>query len=200
MQEHPYAALLTEEQKALLADIFARNRARFGHDAFRMEADPDDDEPQSQEDDAPTEDDPEDKDDAPADENDEPADDFDADRALKKIRKLNSENRNLRKAKEQAEEKAKGSDEKDTRIKALEAENLRIRIGAKHGLPDELIDRLKGDTEEDILADAEKLLAVMAGKKPPTDRPKARLRGGTDPDEEPEETDPRKLAALIPRR
>lgn len=125
---------------------------------------------------------------------------FDADRALDKIRKLNSENKNLREAKKKAEEEAATVGDKDKRIKALEAENLRIRIGAKHGLPDALIDRLKGDTEEEILADAEQLLAVVAGKRPPTNKPKERLRGGTEPAEEPEETDPRKLAALIPRR
>lgn len=153
----------------------------------------------SDQDDTGGDDEPQEGDDGAQDdgEDDEP---FDPDRALRKIRKLNSENENLRKAKKAAEEKAAGSDEKDTRIKALEAENLRIRVGARNGLPDELIDRLKGDTEEEILADAEKLLAVMAGKKVPTRRPKEALRGGGDPVIEPEETDPRKLAALIPRQ
>ncbi len=190
MKDNPFVSLLTPEQRGTLAGIFDRNRSRFGHDVFRMEDDDPDDQPK----DEPTQEDGADA------EDDEPSEKFDPDRALEKIRKLNSENKNLREAKKAAEEKAAGSDEKDTRIKALEAENLRIRIGAKHGLPDELIDRLKGDTEDDILADAEKLLAVMAGKKPPTQRPKERPRGGTEPDEEPEETDPRKLAAKIPRR
>jgi len=31
-------------------------------------------------------------------------------------------------------------------------------------------------------------------------RPKERLRGGSEPDEDVEETDPRKLAAMLPRR
>lgn len=140
-------------------------------------------------------------DDADGDKDDDPNDDdFDPARALEKIRKLNSENKNLRDAKKAAEEKAAGTDEKDTRIQALEAENLRIRIGARHGLPDELIDRLKGNTEEEILADAEKLLALVSGKQAPTQRPKEALRGGGQPGVEPEETDPRKLAARIPRR
>lgn len=131
----------------------------------------------------------------------EPDDGFDAARALEKIRKLNSENKNLRDAKKKAEEEAAAGGEKDTRIKALEAENLRIRIGARNGLPDELIDRLKGDTEEEILKDAEKLLGLVTGKKPPTQRPKEALRGGADPSAaEPDEMDPRKLAAQIPRR
>lgn len=131
---------------------------------------------------------------------DDSEDDFDPGRALSKIKKLNSENRQLRQAKKDAEAKAAGADEKDTQITALKAENLRIRIGARHGLPDELIDRLKGDTEEEILADAEKLLTLVAGRKAPTPRPKEALRGGGKPDAEPEETDPRKLAALIPRQ
>lgn len=129
----------------------------------------------------------------------EAGEDFDANRALEKIRKLNSENRNLREAKKAAEQEAAGATEADQRIKALEAENLRIRIGARNGLPDELIDRLRGDTEEEILADAEKLLGIVAGRKPPTRRPNESLRGGTQPSQEPDETDPRKLAASIPR-
>lgn len=128
-------------------------------------------------------------------------DKFDPERALEKIRKLNSENKNLRDAKKSAEEKAAGSSEKDTRIKALEAENLRIRIGARHGLPDELIDRLKGDTEEDILADAEKLLGLVSTRKvPPTRRPAERPGTGTQPDAPTEETDVRKLGARMFQR
>ena len=149
----------------------------------------------------PEGDDPDDQDgdDPGEDEGDEP---FDAARALKKIHKANAEATALRKRARAAEAKAATSNEKDQRITALEAEKLRIRIGYRHGLPDELIDRLQGTTEEEILADAEKLLgAITAGKKPsPTQRPKEALRGGSKPDEEPEETDPRKLAALVPRR
>lgn len=138
--------------------------------------------------------------DTPDDDKDGP-EPFNADRALEKIRKLNSENRNLREAKKAAEDKAAGSDDKDKRITALEAEKLRIRIGYRNGLPDELIDRLQGTTEEEILADAEKLLGAITGsKKPdPSRRPKEALGGGSKPDTEPEETDPRKLAARVPR-
>lgn len=125
------------------------------------------------------------------------ADKFDPDRALEKIRKLNSENRSLREAKKAAEEKAASVDEKDQRIQALEAENLRIRIGARHGLPDELIDRLRGDSEEEILADAEKLLSLVARKAPPTAKPTERLAGGGDPTVEPEEKDLDKLAGRM---
>ena len=143
--------------------------------------------------------------DAPLEGDDAPEDDagkFDPEKTLEKIRKLNSEATNLRKRTKAAEEKAAGSDEKDTRITALVAENLRIRIGAKHGLPEGLIDRLKGDTEEEILADAEKLLALVASptKRPPGGRPNENLRGGTEPPEDVEETDVSKLGARMFRR
>lgn len=65
--------------------------------------------------------------------------------------------------------------------------------------------RLHGESDEELEADADELFALLApsqstsGKKPPAGKPKERLRGGGDPDEEPEETDPRKLAALIGR-
>lgn len=134
----------------------------------------------------------------------EPTDDgdkFDPSKALEKIRKLNSEAANLRKRVKEAEGKAADTGEKDDRIKALEAENLRIRIGARHGLPDTLIDRLKGDTEEEILADAEKLLELVTpAKRPPTVKPTERLSGGGDPTAEPEETDISKLGARMFRR
>lgn len=63
--------------------------------------------------------------------------------------------------------------------------------------------RMSGDNDDDLEADAKELFEFIAPepKTPKTpQRPKERLRGGGDPDEEPEETDPRKLAALIPRR
>lgn len=126
--------------------------------------------------------------------------DFDATKALEKIRKLNSENKNLREAKKVAEEKAAGSDEKDKRVLALEAEVRRVRIGAKHGLPEELIDRLRGDTEEEILADAETLLALVARRTPPTGKPTEHLRGGGGQPAEPDETDPDKIAERMFRR
>jgi len=108
---------------------------------------------------------------------------FDAEKAREKIRKINSEARKLRERTKAAEEKAKGSEEKDSRLTALEAENLRLRVGVKHGLPETLIKRLSGTSEEEILKDAEELMELFGSKKPPTNRPKESLRGGTDPTE-----------------
>lgn len=67
--------------------------------------------------------------------------------------------------------------------------------------------RVRGEDDETLEKDADELFELLApapsepkaGTKTPA-RPKERLKGGADPDEEPEETDPRKLAALLPRR
>lgn len=63
--------------------------------------------------------------------------------------------------------------------------------------------RMAGDDDDALEADARELFewiapAPTASKTP--SRPKERLRGGAEPDEAPDETDPRKLAAAIPRR
>lgn len=63
--------------------------------------------------------------------------------------------------------------------------------------------RVRGDDDDALEADADELFELLAPKaaaKTPG-RPKERLKGGNaDPDEEPEEDDPRKLAAKLPRR
>lgn len=106
---------------------------------------------------------------------------FDADKAREKIRKINSENKNLRKRAADAESKVSDADAKGERVTALEAENLRLRVGVKHGLPEALIKRLSGTTEEEILQDAEELMELFGKKAPPTNQPRERLRGGGDP-------------------
>ena len=124
--------------------------------------------------------------DAEADET-EDEDAFDPEKARAKIRKANSENRNLRKRATEAEAKAKAAEGKDERVTALEAENLRLRVGVKHGLPEALIKRLSGTTEEEILQDAEELMGLFGSKKPPTNQPQTKLRGGGDPTQEADE-------------
>lgn len=69
--------------------------------------------------------------------------------------------------------------------------------------------RVRGDDDDSLERDADELFELLApardtepkpGTKTPA-RPKERLKGGSaDPDEDPEENDPRKLAALLPRR
>lgn len=67
--------------------------------------------------------------------------------------------------------------------------------------------RVRGEDDEALQKDADELFELLAPApsepKPGTktqQRPKERLKGGAEPDEEPDETDPRKLAALLPRR
>lgn len=114
---------------------------------------------------------------------------FDPEKAREKIRKVNSENKNLRKRASDAEAKAKESEGKGERLTALEAENLRLRVAVKHGLPESLIKRLSGGTEEEILQDAEELMELFGKKAPPTNQPKTKLRGGGDPTIEPDGLD-----------
>lgn len=106
---------------------------------------------------------------------------FDANKAAEKIRKINSENRNLRKRAQEAEEKAKDVDGKDKTITTQAAEILRLRIAVKHGLPEQLVKRLTGTTEEEILQDAEELMELFGTKAPPSQRPKEKLRSPGDP-------------------
>jgi hypothetical protein len=108
-------------------------------------------------------------------------DGFDPDKAREKIRKINSENRNLRKRASDAEAKAQGVDEKDKKLTALEADNMRLRVAVKHGLPESLVKRLTGTTEEEILQDAEELMELFGSKKPPTQQPREKLRSPGDP-------------------
>jgi len=128
----------------------------------------------------------------------EPDDDgaFDAEKARAKIRKINSENRNLRQRASDAEAKAAGADESGKKVTALEAENLRLRIAVKHGLPESLVKRLSGTTEEEILQDAEELMELIGGNKPPTNQPREKLRGGGDPTA-PQDTDIEKIVDRV---
>lgn len=110
---------------------------------------------------------------------------FDAPRALEKIRKANSEAKALReraKAAEDAtataEQKAKDLEAQAARVSDLEAQLTRERVARKLGLPDALVDRLRGTTEVEVLADAESLVALVAPKSKPA-RPVESLQTGT---------------------
>ena len=124
--------------------------------------------------------------------------DFDPEKAAERIRKLQSEAKNLRERVKAAEPKAASADEKDKRITALERDLLRERVGRRLSLPDELVDRLRGDTEDELLADAEKLVGLI-GKPASGRKPAENLRGGLSPEKEPEE-DPREVARRIKAR
>lgn len=144
---------------------------------------------------------------------------FDADRAKAKIAKANSEAANLRKrlkeleplalkAKE-LEDASKSESEKLTerltaaekRAQEAELRALRVEVAAEHGLTPAQARRLVGTTKEELDADAAELLETFGSRKPgaPSSRPRERLAGGTDPNDEPQETNPEKLAAMVSR-
>ena len=57
-------------------------------------------------------------------------------------------------------------EKRDAEAKVKETENLRLRVATKKGLPADLIDRLKGETEQELEADAEKLLEFVKPGSP----------------------------------
>lgn len=132
-----------------------------------------------------------------AEDKDEP---WDPERAKRKIAKLNSEAANLRKRLNEAP-KAEDVGAKDKRISDLETASLRYEIALDLGLPKEIAARLQGSTRDEMVADAEQLLELLApAKRPTTRKPTEALRGGLEPDREPEETDLSKLGARMFKR
>lgn len=94
----------------------------------------------------------------------------------------------------------------EKRAEEAEAKSLRLEVAFEKGLTPKQAKRLTGSTREELEADADELLEDFKpgdGKQtvtPGGGKPKERLRGGGDPGDEPEETDPAKLAANIPIR
>lgn len=145
---------------------------------------------------------------------------FDETRAKAKIAKVNSEAASLRKRLKELEPMAakakeledanKSEAEKTTerltatekRAEKAEGELLRLTVGLDKGLTPAQAKRLVGSTKEELEADADDLLTTFGGDKkaPSTRKPNERLRGGSDPEDPPGETDPRKLAAAIRAR
>jgi flagellar motility protein MotE (MotC chaperone) len=83
--------------------------------------------------------------------------------------------------------------EKDSRLASLETENMRLRVALRTGLDSDLVDRLKGESEDEIEEDAKALVSRMApapsaSDSPPAARPVVRTGGDPVPDEQtPEE-------------
>jgi hypothetical protein len=95
----------------------------------------------------------------------------------------------------------------DKAAASAQGELMRLRVAMRKGLTETQAKRLMGDTEEELEADADELLETFGAQREPDSdkdggkptRPKERLRSGAAPDEEPDETDPQKLAADVPR-
>jgi len=91
----------------------------------------------------------------------------------------------------------------EKRAEEAESRAVRFDVASAKGLTAAQAKRLVGVTKEDLEADADEILEVFPAqggvKPPPSSKPSADLKGGTDPTSEPEETDPRKLAAMHSR-
>ena len=112
------------------------------------------------------------------DDEDETPGGIDHEKLLAKVRKTNSENRALRARAKEAETKAQGADDATKRAAELESENLRLKVAIKHGIPEKLVSRLRGATEEELLTDAQGLMELFEAKKPPTRKPTEKTPSG----------------------
>lgn len=130
---------------------------------------------------------------SPEDATDDKDEAWDPERAKRKIGKVNSENKALRERATKAEKKAESVDDLQQQTQTLGSENLRLRVGYELGLPMSLALRLQGETREQMLEDAQQLVELVAPTKRPTQKPTEALRGGLEPDRDPEETDLKKL-------
>lgn len=115
----------------------------------------------------------------------EKGDDFDRERALETIRKLREiekqhkqDKRELDRLKEaeakrneaemtELEKAQKRSAELEAELQRERGEKTRLKVAAKHQLPDALAARLRGDTEEELDADAQELAKLLPKKKDP---------------------------------
>lgn len=107
---------------------------------------------------------------------------FDQERARSKIHKANQEARAQRAKAKAAEAKAASADEALARADKAEADVLKLRVALKYGLPEQIAQRLQGATEEELVKDAEDLLALFSPKTP-TNRPRQKLSGSGGGDE-----------------
>lgn len=90
------------------------------------------------------------------------------------LRRANREAETLRrqlkdyqdKDKSETERLAERAAEQERRAAAAESLLLRYEVGSAKGLPAQLVGRLQGDTREELEADAEQLLALVAPPKP----------------------------------
>lgn len=114
---------------------------------------------------------------------DDSAGEWDRERAMRKIRKSNQEAKSQRERAKAAEEKAKRAGDFEKRALDAEARLLRLEVGADVGLPVSLASRLQGSTKEELLADAEELMKLVAPSKP-SGKPKPNLKGGAKPSED----------------
>ena len=88
--------------------------------------------------------------------------------------------------------------EYDQKVKDAQLEAARERTARKYGLPDALVTRLAGQTEEELEADAQQLQSLFTAQATPPPAPQGPARGGLDPNEQ--RVDPAEAAAAIRQR
>lgn len=76
------------------------------------------------------------------------------------------EDRDKSEAEKLAERAAAAEAERD----ALKADAIRARVALTKGIPADLMDRLRGSSEEEVAADADRLMAVIASSTKPLPR------------------------------
>jgi hypothetical protein len=104
--------------------------------------------------------------------------------------------------KSEAEKAAAKAAEAEKRAADAELRAMKLEVAVSKGLTPSQAKRLVGSTKEELESDADDLLESFKpadDKGKPSGKPNERLKGGTDPTEDPEEMDPRKLADMVPR-
>lgn len=88
-----------------------------------------------------------------------------------KVTKLEAENGELKRVAEDTKKTIDGHDEEvaklNAKISGYEMTNMKTKIALQNGLPIDLADRLAGEDEESIKADAERLAGFMKPSTPP---------------------------------
>ncbi len=113
--------------------------------------------------------------------------------AAKRLNELERANESAQQRLERERDEARSAAETST------SELARLRAAMRYGLAEDDLDLLGTGTAEEIDERAKRLADRLGAtaKKPASRRPAEHLRGGTEPEREPEETDLGKLAARM---
>ena len=79
------------------------------------------------------------------------------------------------------EKAQKAASDAAARLAEYERTTLRQKVALVKGVPADLVDRLRGDTEDEIAADADALLALVKAPTTPLPDPSQGARGGATP-------------------
>lgn len=79
------------------------------------------------------------------------------------------------------EKAQKAARDAQAELSAMQLESLRNRVALEKGLPANLVDRLRGESEADIAADADALLALVNAPRSPMPDPTQGSKGAAAP-------------------